>query len=114
MDSIRLEKYRLQTKIGCSAEERANPQEILVTIEFLHPTDKVAESDRLDEAVDYMEIVEVMKEIAKTERWTIERLAEDIASATLQRWKLEDGVRVTVIKHPPIAADSVSLTIERS
>lgn len=113
MDTIVLTDLRVRTRVGCTEAERANSQEMLLTVEFRHPTDQVAKSDRLDSAIDYMEIVELMEEIGKTERWTIERLAEDIAAAVLQRWKLQGGVRVTVKKHPPISAKEVSVTIER-
>jgi 7,8-dihydroneopterin aldolase/epimerase/oxygenase len=113
MDTIVLTDLKIRTKIGCNEAERATPQEMLLSVEFRHPTAHVATKDRLDEAVDYMEIVEMMEEIGKTERWTIERLAEDIAAAVLKRWKLDGGVRVTVKKHPPIPAKEVSVTIER-
>lgn len=113
MDTIILRDYRLLTRIGCTEEERAAPQEILVTVEFRHPTTHIAKTDRLDEAIDYMEMVEMMKKIATTERWTIERLAEDIAAEVLKKWQLQGGVKVSVEKHPPIPASSVTLTIER-
>lgn len=113
MDTITLKDLKILTKIGCSEAERAKAQEMLLTVEFRHPMNQVAKSDRLNEAIDYMEIVDLMEEIGKTERWTIERLAEDIAAAVLKRWKLDGGVRVTVTKHPPIPAKDVSVTIER-
>lgn len=113
MDTITLQEFRILTKIGCSEEERAHPQEIIVTAEFRHPITEVAKTDRLDGAIDYMEMVELMQEIAKVERWTIERLAEDIATAILSRWTLEGGVRVSITKKPRILGSTVKLTIQR-
>jgi FolB domain-containing protein len=113
MDSITLQEFRILTRIGCSEEERSHPQEITVTAEFRHPTAHIAKTDRLENAIDYMEMVEMMQTLAAVERWTIERLAEDIATAILQRWKLDGGVRVTVTKKPRILGATVSLTIER-
>jgi len=113
MDSIILKNVALSTRIGCSETERARLQTLHVTVEARHPTTHVAASDRLDEAIDYLEIAAILEHLAKAERWTIERLAEDIAEALLKQWTLDGGVRVTVTKHPPIPAESVSVTIER-
>jgi dihydroneopterin aldolase len=58
-------------------------------------------SDRIEEAVDYREVVEAVREVHDTPHELLESLAADVADALLERFGL-DRVRVRVRK-PDVA-----------
>ncbi len=113
MDSTLLHNISVWTRIGVPKIERETQQELKVTIELLHPTKKVALQDDVKQGIDYAEVVECVKELAKTERKTIERFAEDIAKIILKKFKPEGGVQVTMTKKPTLPLENVSVTIHR-
>lgn len=113
MDSLLLRNIRVNTRIGVPQEERRTPQEILVSIEFLHPITAIAKTDDVACGIDYAAAVQLIEMLATTERRTIERFAEEIADALLRQFKPDEGVRVTVEKHPPLPMESASVTIHR-
>ncbi len=113
MDSILLSNIAVRTRIGVPDNERKTPQDILITIELFHPLVSTATSDTLGEGIDYAEITADIVSLAGTERKTIERFAEDIASAILQKFKPQGGMRVTVTKKPMLPLESASVTIQR-
>ena len=113
MDSLSLRNIRVNTRIGVPQEERKTLQEILVSIEFLHPIGAVATVDDPASGIDYAAAVRLIEGIASTERKTIERFAEDVADTLLKQFKPDGGVRVTVEKRPPLPLESASVTIHR-
>ena len=54
-------------------------------------------SDRIEEAVDYREVVEAVREVHDTAHDLLESLAADVADALVERFRLE-RVRVRVRK----------------
>lgn len=113
MDSILLRNIEVSTRIGVPHAERRNNQTILVTVELLHAIKAVADADDVGVGIDYAGVTDEVLRLAKTERKTIERFAEDIAEAILKHWKPEGGVRVTVTKKPDLPLESASVTIQR-
>ncbi len=113
MDSILLQNINVWTRIGIPDEERRQKQQIFVTVELLGSLRSIAKSDNVSDGIDYAKVTEEVQEIAKIERKTIERFAEDIASMILQKFKPEGGVRVTVVKKPDLPLESASVTIVR-
>ena len=93
--------------------ERAKPQRLLVDVELMHPLKPVAESDDISKGIDYAEIVAVILELAKTERKTIERFAEDAADVIIKTFKPKDGVKVSVTKYPALPLQSAQIMIQR-
>lgn len=114
MDSILLRNISVWTRIGVPKEERENTQQIFVTIELFQPLHKIAQSDSVTDGIDYAHVAEEVIILAKTERKTIERFAEDIAGSILKKFKPAGGVRVTVTKKPDLPLESASVTIQRS
>lgn len=113
MDSILLHHIRVRTRIGVPDDERKAAQEILVTIELLHPLKAIALSDDVAHGIDYAAVTQELVSLAEAERKTIERFAEDIAGSILKKFKPEGGVKVTVTKRPDLPLESVSVTIIR-
>lgn len=113
MDSIFLRGIECNTRIGVPAEERAKPQRILVDVELFLSTKTIAASDDIHDGIDYAKVTEHVIELAKTERKTVERFAEDIADTILADFKPQGGVKVTVWKTPDLPLQSASITISR-
>jgi FolB domain-containing protein len=113
MDCIRLENIIVLTKIGIGEAERSAVQTLLVTVELLHPIHAVASNDDISDGIDYAKVTDHIVKLGLTERKTIERYAEDIATFLLQQYKPEGGVTVTVRKTPPLPLSSASVTITR-
>ncbi len=113
MDYIRLIGIELWTPIGVPKEERAKAQRVLVDLTLVHPTKSVGKSDDIATGINYQDVTHAIIALAARERKTIERLAEDIAIAVLERYKPQGGVEVTVHKKPDLPLEEVSVTIHR-
>jgi dihydroneopterin aldolase len=113
MDSTLLHGIELWTRLGVPEEERTKPQRVLVNIELHASLQAIARTDDVSEGIDYQKVVEVVLKLAKTERKTIERLAEDIAEALLKKFTPTGGITVTVTKKPDLPLEHVSITIQR-
>ena len=90
MDQIFIENLLIRGVIGISDHERSQPQDIVVSITVFTDTHKAGKSDSINDCVNYRTLAK--KIIAHTEsikRYTVEALAEDIASLCLE----ENGVR---------------------
>jgi len=112
MDMITIANLELRTRIGVPEEERKTAQRVRVTVEFATDARAVAAADDAAKGIDYARVAEDIRTLAKTERRTLERLAEDIAGMIVKK-HAADRVTVTVTKFPPIGSGFVSLTIQR-
>ncbi len=114
MDYIALKGIKLSTRIGVPETERAVPQVLKVDIELFSPVGKIAESDSVSQGIDYAAVTAAVESLATTERKTIERLAEDIATLLLEKFRPEGGVKISVWKKPAdLNIDSACITITR-
>ena len=80
---------------GVLESERANGQRFLYDL-WLEVGER-GRSDRIEEAVDYREVVEAVREVHERPHGLLEALAADVADALLERFRL-DSVRVRVRK----------------
>lgn len=95
--------------------ERDNPQPFVVDVELRGDWSAAAESDSIDDALDYREVVRTVREVVEGESFElVETLADAIARALLEL--SPDSVRVRVSK-PKVAAlmgiDEVAVVVER-
>lgn len=111
-DILSIHDLELWTRIGVPAEERQTEQRILVTIELLGDLSPVGKTDDITKGIDYEKLTNDVRALAKTERKTIERLAEDIAAMILKSYKPE-SVMVSVWKEPLPGVRGVKATIQR-
>jgi len=109
-DSITIHELELWTRIGVPESERTDPQRILVSVELFLDTKDAGTNDDVSKSINYADVAEEILELAKTERKTIECLAQDIASSI---GKDVNAIKVTVTKFPLSEAKAVSITIER-
>ncbi|OGJ59933.1 hypothetical protein A2881_02255 [Candidatus Peribacteria bacterium RIFCSPHIGHO2_01_FULL_55_13] len=112
MDTLTITDLELWTRIGVPDEERKAEQRILVTIELQGDLSPVGKSDDVSKGIDYEMLTNEVRALAKTERKTIERLAEDIAAMIIALYNPE-SVKVSVWKEPLPGVRGVKATITR-
>jgi len=101
---------------GALPEEQSRPQPFEVDVELAVDLARPADSDELDDTVDYAAVCEAVSRVVRSERFhLLERLAARIAEVCRSDPRVEHVV-VTVRKlHPPVRAmvDHVAVRIER-
>ena len=111
-DSLRIKDLEFTTYIGVTDEERMEPQQLLLSIQWETDARSTAEHDEPTKLQDYEHIANALRALAQIPRRTIERLAEDVANLLLTQFGAPT-VSVTVKKRPFPDAQSVVLTITR-
>jgi dihydroneopterin aldolase len=110
---IELQALEIPGRHGATPEEHERDQPFLYDLELELPEPG---ADRLEETVDYREVVDVVREVSATERQLLETLAAAVADALMERFPLERA-RVRVRK-PEVRLDEpiewTAATAERS
>ncbi|WP_299028264.1 2-amino-4-hydroxy-6-hydroxymethyldihydropteridine diphosphokinase [uncultured Thermanaerothrix sp.] len=114
MDVTFIHDLLIRGVIGISERERAQPQDILVNLALYGDVTKAAQSDRIEDCINYRTIAKkVIAYVEHTERFTVEALASDIARLCLEEPGVV-GVRVRIEKPGAVRfARSVGVEIER-
>ena len=112
MDTLAIEDLSIMTRIGVPDAERSQEQRVLINVQFHLDTRASAKSDDVSLSVNYADAAHTVHELAKTERKTIERFAEDIAEALLSQFSVT-SVTVNIRKFALPNAASASVTITR-
>ena len=115
MDKVIIKNLRARGIIGVNDWERKRPQEILINITVFTDTHRAAESDDINECVNYSTLSKkIMAHAESAGRQTVEALAGDLAKLCLE----EKGVQKVIVRvEKPGAvrfAESVGVEIERS
>ena len=87
---------------GCSAEERALGQTVVVDVELNLDLSKAGKSDDLNDTVDYVAVFDEIKIIAEGSYALIETIAENIADKIFSRFTPVETVKITVRKAAPV------------
>ena len=100
--------------IGVNDWERRRPQDILINITLFTETRRAAETDDINDCINYSTVSKKVQAHAETaERLTVEALANDLAKICLEE---KDVQKVIVRIEKPGAvrfAESVGVEIER-
>ncbi len=114
MDQVIIRDLLARGVIGISERERERPQDILINAIIFTDTRRAAETDDIEDCVDYSLLAKKLLAHAETiERHTVEALVSDLASLCLQEPGVL-GARVRVEKPGVIRfARSVGVEIER-
>ena len=112
MDTIFINNLEVQTSIGITDEERSTPQMVHVSAELASETRPAAASDDIEDTIDYETVCNLIKDIAKTPRNTVERLAEDVAQGILDTYQ-PASVSVRITKFVLNDTDGVGVSITR-
>ena len=115
MDKVIIKDLLARGIIGVNDWERTRPQDILINITIFTDTRRAADTDHINDCVNYSTVSKKVLAHAETaHRLTVEALANDLAKLCLE----ENGVqKVTIRVEKPGAvrfAASVGVEIERS
>ena len=115
MDKVIIKNLLARGIIGVNDWERKRAQNILINITILTDTRRAAETDNLEDCVNYSTLSKkVMAHAESANRLTVEALANDLARLCLE----EKGVHTVIVRvEKPGAvrfAESVGVEIERS
>jgi len=115
LDKIIIRDLLTRGHIGISDSERAGAQDILVNAVLFTDTRKAAESDSIDDCVNYSTIAKKILKLSESNmRKTVEAFAEDIAAECLSHG-LVKRVIIRVEKTSAVRfAEAVGVEIERS
>jgi dihydroneopterin aldolase len=113
MDKILIHNLETWYCIGVPDDERSQPQRLVLDIEMDYDTRKAAQSDDIQDTVDYHAIAERLLNFGEDRSWhLIEKLAADIADFILTEYPVP-VVTVEVKKMVITAAEHVSVRIRR-
>lgn len=114
MDIIFIRDYRLSIKVGLYDWERVAPQTVQFDLEIGIPGTRAAQSDKLDDTIDYAWVVHRIEESLRDNKIELlEKLAEHIAGLVMGEFKAP-WVKVSVTKLAALKnVKQLGVTIER-
>jgi FolB domain-containing protein len=115
MDKIIINNLLARGIIGVHDWERSRPQNILINITMFTDTHRAAQTDNLDDCINYSTMSKKLLAHAETvNRLTVEALANDLARLCLEEQAVQKVI-VRVEKPGAVRfAESVGVEIERS
>lgn len=114
MDIIFLRGLHIETIIGIYDWERESKQTVVLDIEMATNISKAAESDSIDDALDYKAVSKrLIAFVEDSQFFLVERLSEEIAKILLNEFKIP-WLRLSLNKKGAIrGASDVGIVIER-
>ena len=114
MDKIIIRDLLARGIIGVHDKERTEKQDILINAELFTDTRKAAESDLIEDCVNYSTIAKMILKMAEeNQRKTVEAFAADIAEVCLQHPQVQ-RVKIRVEKTSAVRfAGAVGVEIDR-
>ncbi len=113
MDNILIEDLEVFYRVGVPEAERATPQRLLLTLEMNVDFSKAAETDALQDTIDYAAVADALAQFGEGRSWRLlEKLACDIADFVLGKYRLNSAT-VTVKKFVLPAAKHVAVSVFR-
>jgi dihydroneopterin aldolase len=113
MSKIGIIDLEVLYRIGVPDEERRTPQRLLLTIEMAFDFRSAAETDRVDQTINYFDVAQRLLHFGEGRSWCLlEKLASDVADLILAEFHPE-RVTVEVKKFPIPQARHVSVTVSR-
>ncbi len=117
-DLVHLFEVPLQCRIGCTAEERINSQELIANISVETDVRPAAQSDDIALTVNYVALLDLIDEIAAAREYAlVETLVETMAQRILDRFPVE-SVRILMrkpaaLRHRGVGAPAVEIFRKR-
>jgi dihydroneopterin aldolase len=114
-DFVIIHKLEVLCCIGCSEEERAFRQRLLVSARLAVDTRKAGISGRLEDSVNYAAVCDRIREITMSRPFVlVEELAETVADAVLKDFSLASAIHLTIEKFVLPGVEWVGVEIHRS
>jgi dihydroneopterin aldolase len=113
MDTITISDLEVFYQVGVTAQERSQPQRLLVTVELIHDFTSAAARDDLAETIDYFAVSQRLLRFGDGCHWElIETLATGIAAMIIDEFGART-VSVEVKKFVIPQAQYVSVRVAR-
>lgn len=114
MDTIFISELRIETRIGIYAREQQVAQTVQLDLEIGLRGKHAADSDRIEDTIDYAEVVAAIKQLFAQQHFSLlEHAAESIARMIIKDFKAP-WLRVTIAKLSPLASvKRLGISIER-
>lgn len=115
-DSILIEGLSIRTIIGVNDWERETPQTLRLNLILELPLAQAAASDSVADTLSYAEAAELIREHLTVNHYRlIERLADQVARALLNRYDRLQAVTITVRKEDVVPGSAaVAVQLRRS
>ena len=116
MGKIKISNLSFYSYHGCFSEETKIGSDYKVDVWVEGDFSKAESSDSLDDAIDYVNLTDLVASEMEIPSKLIEHVASRIMSRISSRWPQVERAGVTIKKmHPPMNeyADSVDYTLER-
>jgi dihydroneopterin aldolase len=113
MSKITITDLEVYFCVGVPAEERAQPQRLLLTIEMDYDFNVAAANDEISATIDYFDVAKRLTVLGNNRSWKlIETLSNDVATFVLANYPAS-AVTVLVKKFPIPNAAQVSVTLKK-
>ena len=113
MGRVRLQNIRLYAYHGCLEEEAKIGSDYRVDLDVEADLSLSAQSDQLDDTVDYVHLTAIIKEEMAQRSKLLEHVAERINHRVFKELETVNHVSVAVSKlNPPLNADCQAVSIE--
>jgi FolB domain-containing protein len=114
MDKVIIKDLLANGILGINQEEREKPQEILINLEIYGDFQEAGITDNIELCINYSTVSKKILAAAETsKRYTVEALAEDIATLILSDSRVEKACVRVEKPHASRYARSVGVEIER-
>lgn len=112
-DLLLVRKLALPARIGVYDWEQEEPQPIVLDLCFEPPASPASVSDRLEDTIDYSQVVARLREVALAEpKQLVEAMAHRMAEVLLDEFDAR-WVSLELVKTAPIPGSEVGIRIER-
>ena len=113
MDTIFIHDLRLEARIGVYDWEKAEPQPLLIDLEFETASLLACRTDQIGDTVDYAEVVARLRELSMARHFDlVEALAEAMALLVQREFDVP-WLRLTLTKLAPFPGAEVGIVLER-
>ena len=100
MDQILISGLEVNTKIGCSEEERLKSQNISINVILEVDGEKASKSKELKDSVCYLTVSNQIKELVEKKEWVLlEELAYEISNLCIRDFPLVLSTQTEVKKY---------------
>ena len=112
MEKIIISGIKIFAQHGCLKEEGKIGTYYIVDVSIKTDIKKAAETDELQDTVNYTEVVETIIKITKQKKRLIETVANNIATKLIQEFKKIKSVEVSLTKtSPPVKGEVKSVGV---
>ena len=91
MFTVEINKLKVRTRIGVSANENTRPQLLLVTLQFSYKVNKNKNVDYINNLKSYSEVKQSLKKYIESSRYkTLEKLISECSKVLKRKFKIQN------------------------